>query len=203
MERTTTLFKVSYKVSETIFSTNFVILEGICTNEEKTIEARYNLQGKEVVAISEATESDREAAERKGMPIVTIKVEEVEEALRNKAEELIEEDDELFCHLVEELDNYNGFADGYRCFDMYELDDFYYNTPASKLLEDLTEDFHKGDEWFYFSIWGLESTNDRTGLYKDHTDAEEVLDNILNNLHGVYIDCEELEELLEALDEAI
>lgn len=48
------------------------------------------------------------------------------EDLRNEAIERLEEDDELFCELVEDLDSWNGFADGFRCYPMDEIDEIFY-----------------------------------------------------------------------------
>ena len=94
---------------------------------------------------------------------------------------------ELFCTMVEELDNAIGFADGFRCYDMCDLDDFYYYKKASELISDLTEDFNINDNYFYFSIYGLESCDDKYEFYTDHTDSDEVLDNVLNEYYHIWI----------------
>ena len=104
-----------------------------------------------------------------------------------KAIEMISSDDDLMIELVDELDAWNGYADGFRAYDMCELDDFYSGVSATKLLEDLTADFNKYDEWFYFSIYGLESTNDKADLYRANTDAEEIFDNVLENMNHLNI----------------
>lgn len=121
--------------------------------------------------------------------------------LIQKAIELIDNDDDLFCELVDELDSWNGFADGYRCFDMGELDDFYCDAPASKLINDITEDFRLCDDYFYFSTWGLESTSDKAGLYRSNTDAGEILDNVIDDRAHLYIRGE-LVDLLDEIEEA-
>ena len=102
------------------------------------------------------------------------------EKLYAEAIEALDTDDELFCEAVNELNWYNGFADGYACIPMSELDEYYSNVPATKLIQDLTEDFNILDDYFYFSIYGLESTDDIVSLYRDNTSSEEVLDEILN-----------------------
>ena len=121
--------------------------------------------------------------------------------LIQKAIELIDNDDDIFCELVDELDSWNGFADGYRCYCMGELDDFYCDAPASKLINDLTKDFDIRDEFFYFSVWGLESTNDKAGLYRINTDAEEILGDVLEYRAHLYIP-DELSDLLDEIEEA-
>ena len=121
--------------------------------------------------------------------------------LMQKAIELIDNDDDLFCELVDELDSWNGFADGYRCWDMGELDEFYCDAPASKLINDITKDFEIGDDYFYFSIWGLESTSDKAGLYRSNTDAEEILENVIE--YRAHLDIpDELSDLLDEIEEA-
>ena len=101
--------------------------------------------------------------------------------LIKKALEELKNNDDLFVQMIEELDGWNGYADGYRAWPMEELDDFYCNCKASKLLSDLTKDFNISDNYFYFSIYGLESTDDKTELYRDNVDEGELLDNILEN----------------------
>lgn len=125
------------------------------------------------------------------------------EEIENEIIELLENDDDIFCECVNELDSYNGFADGYRCYDMSEIDDFYCDAPASKLLEDLTENFCKNDNYFYFSIYGLESCDDMADLYRDNTTTQDVLATIIENSSCLSLDyeLEELEELLEELEE--
>ena len=47
------------------------------------------------------------------------------EEMMNKAVEMLKENDELFVDMVNELDSWNGFADGYRGFPMDELDELF------------------------------------------------------------------------------
>ena len=122
--------------------------------------------------------------------------------MEEKAIELIKSDDDLLVELVEELDNWNGYADGFRCYPMCELDEFYAGCTASKLLNDITSDFRISDDWFYYSIYGLESTDDRAELYRDHTSAKEIFDRAEENWYRLRISASELCELMEAIDEA-
>lgn len=125
------------------------------------------------------------------------------EELMAKALEELKNNDELFCDMVEELDSWNGFADGFRAYPMDELDDFYCDCKASKLLNDLTSDFNINDDYFYFSIYGLESTDDKTQLYHDNVDAGELLDNIRENLNNIdFWRNNDFKDLLEEIEEA-
>ena len=120
------------------------------------------------------------------------------ENLREKALTMLENDDDLFIECINELDCWNGFADGYRCWSMDEINEFYYDQPATKLLQDLTDDFNINDSYFYFTIWGLESTDDIAQLYRNNTTPEEVLDNLIENYPNISIwGFSEFEELLD------
>lgn len=123
------------------------------------------------------------------------------EEIKNEIIELLENDDDIFCECVNELDSYNGFADGFRCYDMSELDDFYSGSTVSKFLEDLTEDFCKNDEYFYFSIYGLESCDDEEELYRENVDIDDMIDKLLDNSCHLCLD-NELQDLLDELEAA-
>lgn len=120
-------------------------------------------------------------------------------ALVKAAIDQLEADDDLFISMVNELDSWNGFADGFRAFPMDEINDFYYDVPATQLINDLTNDFNINDDYFYYSIWGLESTGDVAGLYRDHADAGEVFDNIIENYNHLYFGNENFESLIDAI----
>lgn len=122
------------------------------------------------------------------------------EELINKALELLADDD-TFVEAVNELDSWNGFADGYRAYPMAELDDLTYGMTASKFIEELTGDFNINDNYFYWSIYGLESCDDIADLYRSNTDAGEVLDNLIENYTHVYFWNKELEEVVTEIAE--
>lgn len=123
------------------------------------------------------------------------------EELKNEALNILKTDDSIFVDCVNELDNWNGFADGFRCYDMTEIDDFYCDCEATKLLNDMTRDFNIQDNYFYFSIYGLESCDDVAELYHDKVWESELLDNLIDNYSRVdinYIDSE-LDALIESI----
>lgn len=116
-----------------------------------------------------------------------------------KAIEMIENDDELMMNLVDDLDSLNGYADGFRCYNMYELDDFFYDCKVSEFLQELAPDFDLRDDYFYDTIYGISSTNDKAELYRDNTDAGEIFDNVLENLPHLYICDSEFADLMNEI----
>lgn len=120
--------------------------------------------------------------------------------LVKEAIEMLKNDDELLIDCVNELDSWNGYADSFRCWDMSELDDFYCDCKATKVLEDLTSDFNINDDYFYFSIYGLESTNDIADLYRSNIYEEELFDSLLENYYHLNIYDSDFAELLEEID---
>lgn len=123
------------------------------------------------------------------------------EELKAQALETLKNNDDIFVQCVDELDNWSGFADGFRCYSMSELDDFYCDCKVSKLLSDITSDFNLNDDYFYFSVYGLESCNDVAELYRDKVWESELLDELIdkyNHLDINYIDSD-FDELLETI----
>ena len=125
------------------------------------------------------------------------------EQLINEAIEILNEYDDVFCECVEELDSYNGFANEWRCYDMCELDDFVYDMKVTEFLSKIDKDeFDLNDNYFMDTIWGLQTTSDKIGVYRDNVDAGDLLDNLLMEFCHIdvsWID-KSLNELLEMLD---
>jgi len=88
-------------------------------------------------------------------------------------EEIIEEiidwfrdNDDDFISAIEELDGWNGYLNDDRIYDMWELDDMIGDLKFSEALEKIdTSDFNLCDDYFYYSIYGIRSTD-----YKDYSD---------------------------------
>ena len=109
------------------------------------------------------------------------------EEMERQAIEMIYEDDNLFCDLVDELDSWNGFADGYKCYPMYEIDELFDGVSISDFLDKLCGDFCHRDEYFVDTIYGISSTDDRADVYRAHTSAEEIFDNLKDNYYQLNI----------------
>jgi hypothetical protein len=102
--------------------------------------------------------------------------------------------------MVDELDSYNGFADGFRAYPMDMIDEFFYGTKVSDFLDMLTSDFNHNDEYFYDTIYGLESTNSIVDLYHDNVDEDDLLEQLIEYYPHIFFSDSELEEIVEALD---
>ena len=122
--------------------------------------------------------------------------------LRDEAIHILEDNDELFNNICEELDSWNGFLGDDRLYPMCDLDDLYGGKTPTEMAELLEgNNFSTSDEYFYHDIYGLQSTDDKD--YKTVKSSTEVMDELENE----YYHCdyslrgEFLLSILEALDE--
>lgn len=122
------------------------------------------------------------------------------EDLKAKALGMLKDNDELFTEMVNELDSYNGFADGFRAYPMWEIDEFHYGISIGDFLDRLTSDFNHNDEYFYYSTYGLESTNSIADLYHNNVDEDDLLEQLIEYYPHIFFSDSGLEEIVEALD---
>lgn len=113
-----------------------------------------------------------------------------------KALEMLNTDGELFVDMVNELDSWNGFADGFRAYPMWELDDLFCDCKVSEFLDKLADGFNLRDEYMVDTIYGLDSTNDIESLYRNNVEAGELLDNIIEYSNHLYFNNSEFENLV-------
>lgn len=118
------------------------------------------------------------------------------EEMMNEALEMLKSDDDLFCAMVDEVDTWSDIADGFRCYEMCEIDNIFCEMKISDFLDELDEFNHK-DDYFYGSIYGIESTNDKAGLYRDNVDEDDLLDEIIDKKNHLYFDDSDFEELID------
>lgn len=116
--------------------------------------------------------------------------------MMEKALEMLNSDDELYVDMVNELDGWNGFADGFRAFPMYEIDDLFCDTKVSDFLDMLGRDFNHNDTYFIDTIYGLESCNDIAAHYRDNADPGDVLDNVIENANNLWFSDSDFENLI-------
>ena len=122
--------------------------------------------------------------------------------LKDKARQILEDNDELFNNICEDLDSWDGFLDDDRLYPMCELDDLYGHMKPTEFAELINgNDFDTNDEYFYHDIYGLHSTDEIN--YKNVKTVDEVLYALEDNyMHCDYsLRGEFLGEILEALDE--
>lgn len=118
------------------------------------------------------------------------------EELKNEALEMLKDNDELFTDMVNELDSWNGYADGFRCYPMYELDELFGYCKVSEFLDKLTGSFNHTDEYMVDTIYGLDSTNDIVDVYRDNVSAKSLLDDIIENENHIWFQDEDFHELV-------
>lgn len=119
--------------------------------------------------------------------------------LINEALNVLENDDTVFTDMVNELDSWNGYADGFRCFPMDELDDLFGGCTLSDFLNKLAPDFNYQDEYMIDTIYGLSSTNDMAAVYRDNVNAGELLDNIIEYKNHLYFYDSDFENLIDEI----
>lgn len=112
--------------------------------------------------------------------------------------EYLKDNDDAFVEAVDELISWNGFID-VEAFPMYEIDDICGDMKPSDLIKKMTSDFDSNNEYFYFSIYGLESCNDKAELYKDETTAEDVVDALIDDGYRLSFGDDTLSGLVDVL----
>lgn len=118
----------------------------------------------------------------------------------DRAYEILEGDNDAFIEACEALDDWNGFLGEDRCYYMEEIDELLYGKKPSEVIDLMTSDFSSGDTYFYFSIYGLESCNDRYDHYSDNFSVDDVLDALIENYSHIDIyNNDTLDNLLEVL----
>jgi len=124
------------------------------------------------------------------------------ETLINQAIEELKTNGELFVDMVNELDSWNGYADGFRCFPMYEIDDLFCGCKISEFLDKLTVDFDHNADYIVDTIYGLDSTNDIEDVYRDNVDEGDLLDNIIDYANHIYFNDSDFEDLINEIIDA-
>lgn len=118
-------------------------------------------------------------------------------AMMTEALEALKNDNDLFVDMVNELDSWDGFADGFRGYYMEDLDELFSGCKPLELLDKLGRDFDSRDTFFIDTIWGLESCNDLAAHYRANVDEGELLDNIIEKANHLYFSDSDFEELIE------
>ena len=121
------------------------------------------------------------------------------EELREEALDVLKNDGDIFCEMVEEMDSWDGYADGFRCFHMSMIDEFFGDMKVSEFLDKLAGGFDHTQDYFVDTIYGLESTNDPEEVYRDNVDENDLLDCIIDNKNHLYFSDSDFEELIDSI----
>lgn len=113
---------------------------------------------------------------------------------------IIRTDEDLLVEICEELDSWNGFLGDDRCYYMSEIDDILGSRKPSEIIEMISSDFDKTCDFFYFSIYGLESCDSKADHYLDSFTDEDILDNYLDKMGHCNVSNGDFEELAEMYD---
>ena len=121
--------------------------------------------------------------------------------IKDMARQMLRKDDNVFTAMVDELDSWNGFANGFRCYLMDELEEIHYGMKLTEFLKRVTGGFKFTDAYFYYSDYGLESTADRVELYRDNVDIDELLDEILQHSNDLWFSDPKFESIIRCIQE--
>ena len=129
--------------------------------------------------------------------------------IMTKYDELIKQalkmldDDELFVKCVDECIRWDGTYQDDEVFDMDELDEMFYGVSLHDFLNQV--DFHdfdlSKDFWMYDRNGNVITVDSKIDVYRDITDNEELLDNLIekySHLDINWID-RDLDELLDEI----
>lgn len=111
--------------------------------------------------------------------------------------DILDNEDDTFDEACEELECWNGFLGDSECYSMDMIDEFF--TKPSDLLDKM-DNFDYRDDYFYFTWYGVTTTDNKHDVYSDAFSAEDVLDALIDNFSHVDLreSCE-LNELVNIL----
>ena len=90
-----------------------------------------------------------------------------------------------FSRVCEELDSWDGFLGDDRIYSMDELDDLLGDKKPSEVLQMVdTPNFDYSDDYFYYDIYGIRSTNEKD--YFNYVDYSDVFEKLINDYNQVF-----------------
>ena len=120
--------------------------------------------------------------------------------LFDKAVQMLNDDEDLFNDMCEELDSWNGYLGDDRWIPMWEFNDIMNGVEPLDIAEKIwQEDFNPRDEYFKFTITGVVSSD-----YRDYTDdysAEDIIDELQSHYAHLWFNNDSLKAIIEALSE--
>ena len=108
--------------------------------------------------------------------------------IENKMTEYWKAHNDSFSNVCEDLDLYDGFLGDDRIYPMDKLDDFLRGKKPSEVLRIVdTATFFYSDDYFYYDIFGIRSTNEKN--YYDYFDYSDVFEKLIDNYNKVFATC--------------
>ena len=98
--------------------------------------------------------------------------------LYDETVQYLKDDESLHTEVLITLDSWYGYLNDDRWYSMSEFDDVMYGCSPMEVAEKITSDFNINDEYFRFTIYGLESSDDID--YSDYNESD-TLDSLIAN----------------------
>ena len=90
-----------------------------------------------------------------------------------------------FSNVCEELDSWDGFLGDDRIYSMDELDDLLCDKKPSEVLQMVdTPNFDYSDDYFYYDIYGIRSTNEKD--YFNYVNYSEVFEKLIDDYGKIF-----------------
>ena len=90
-----------------------------------------------------------------------------------------------FSNVCEGLDSWDGFLGDDRLYSIDELDDLLGDKKPSEVLQMVdTDNFNYNDDYFYYDIYGIRSTDEKE--YFNDINYSEVFEKLINNYNHVF-----------------
>lgn len=104
----------------------------------------------------------------------------------DNAHYILENDEEAFISACEELDSWDGFLGDNRVYDMFEFDELLHGKKPSEVAELIDgNNFSTSDDYFMFTMYGVESVDDKYDVYSSNYSVDDVLDELIDKYNHV------------------
>jgi len=113
-------------------------------------------------------------------------IEERKQYVYNEALEELKEDNDIFVAACEELDSWDGFLGDDRVYNMEDFDELMSGKSPLEIARDIEDNnFSTSDDYFMWTIYGVESTDDKYDVYHSNYSEEAVLDELIDKYNHV------------------
>lgn len=120
----------------------------------------------------------------------------------DNAHYILENDEDAFITACEELDSWDGFLGDDRVYNMEDFDELMSGKSPLEIARDIEgNNFSTNDDYFQFTIYGVESTDDKYDVYSSNYSTDNVLDELIDKYSHVTIYNKSLDELVKILVE--